>query len=137
MFTEWWNIKLLINMKCNFTINSWLSYLHVNYLQEKNANSKSAFVCHPACIWGPSSCCQLDCVQELQIDFNVSLWKKNMIMVVNLLESYNEFKTQHECFLDYVSLGITYTLISSMTVDNWTLAILLQLKVLMLRKWTM
>lgn len=48
-------------------------------------------------------------------------------MVVNLLESYNEFKTQHKCFWDYLSFGITYSVIPCKTVDNWTLAILLQL----------
>lgn len=64
--------------------------------------------------------------------------KKNTIMVINLQESYNELETLHKCFLDYLSLGITYAMISSMTVNNWMLAILLQLEVLMLRrKWSM
>lgn len=64
--------------------------------------------------------------------------KKNTIMVINLQESYHELKTLYKCFLDYLSLGITYAMISSMTVDNWMLAILLQLEVLTLgRKWSM
>lgn len=44
--------------------------------------------------------------------------KKNTIMVINLQESYHELKTLYKCFLDYLSLGITYAMISSMTVDN-------------------
>lgn len=43
---------------------------------------------------------------------------KNTIMVINLQESYNELKPLHKCFLDYLSLGITYAMISSMTGDN-------------------
>lgn len=39
-------------------------------------------------------------------------------MVVNLPESYNEFKTQHKCFLDYLSFGIAYTAIPYKTIDN-------------------
>jgi hypothetical protein len=46
-------------------------------LQEKsNATNKSAFLCHPACVWGAPSHCQLACVQELQMDFNMSLREK-------------------------------------------------------------
>jgi len=88
-------------------------------LQEKsNTINKSAFLCHPARVWGAPSHCQLACVQELQMDFNMSLREKNTIMVINLQESYNELETLHKCFLDYLPLGITYAMISSMTVDN-------------------
>lgn len=132
------SLTCLIYVNNCLTTSSCLSHLYVDSLWGSKAPNKSASLCHPARVWSTPSRCWLACIQELQMDFNMSLWGKNTIMVINLQESYNELKTLHKCFLDYLSLGITYAMISSMTADNWMLAILLQVEVLTLRrKWSM
>lgn len=42
--------------------------------KESNAPNKSASLAHPARVWSIPSRCWLAYVQELQMDFNMSLW---------------------------------------------------------------